>query len=93
MSEQNSSGFPFAEVPDSTGLDIDAIFGGAPNGGAPGNVNPFDAAPQPMAQQPVPAPPVFQSVQPVQPAPARSRIHISRCRRYSVCRSRRSPYQ
>ncbi len=85
MSEQNSSGFPFAEVPDSAGLDIDAIFGGAPNGGAPGNVNPFDAAlaqqaappapipqaqaqeaaPQPMAQQPV-----FQSVQPVQPAPA-----------------------
>ena len=33
MSEQNSSGFPFAEVPDSAGLDIDAIFGGAPNGG------------------------------------------------------------
>ena len=95
MSEQNSSGFPFAEVPDSAGLDIDAIFGGAPNGGAPGNVNPFEAAlaqqpapipqeaPQIMAPQPVPqavqqpaaptpqpAPPVFQNVQPVQPAPA-----------------------
>lgn len=101
MSEQSNSGFPFAEVPGGEGLDIDAIFGGAPNGAAPGDVNPFEAAlaqqaapaapipqgqpqttavpaeqaqPQPVpqaAQQPAAsAPPVFQSVQPVQPAPA-----------------------
>ena len=101
MSEQSSSGFPFAEVPGGEGLDINAIFGGAPDGGTPGEVNPFEAAlaqqpapaasipqgqpqttampaeqaqPQPVpqaAQQPAAsAPPVFQSVQPVQPAPA-----------------------
>ncbi len=58
MSEQNSSGFPFAEAPDSAGLDIDAIFGGAPNGGAPGNVNPFDAA---LAQQAAPPAPIPQA--------------------------------
>ncbi len=91
MSEQ--SGFPFGEVSDGAGLDIDAIFGGASGGS--GSVNPFEAAlaqqpapipqeaPQIMAPQPVPqavqqpaaptpqpAPPVFQNVQPVQPAPA-----------------------
>lgn len=100
MSEQNSSAFPFGELPDGEGLDINAIFGGAPSGAAPGDVNPFEAAlaqqaapaasipqgqpqtatpaeqaqPQPVpqaAQQPAAsAPPVFQSVQPVQPAPA-----------------------
>ena len=99
MSEQ--SGFPFGEVPDGAGLDIDAIFGGAPSSTPPGDVNPFEAAlaqqpapaasipqgqpqttampaeqaqPQPVpqaAQQPAAsAPPVFQSVRPVQPAPA-----------------------
>lgn len=96
MSEQSNSGFPFAEVPGGEGLDINAIFGGAPNGGTPGDVNPFEAA---LAQQAAPAAsipqgqpqtatpaeqaqpqaaqqpaasalPVFQSVQPVQPAPA-----------------------
>ena len=101
MSEQNSSAFPFGELTGGEGLDIDAIFGGAPDGAAPGDVNPFEAAlaqqaaptapipqgqpqttavpaeqaqPQPVpqaAQQPAAsAPPVFQSVQPVQPAPA-----------------------
>lgn len=85
MSEQSSSGFPFAEVPGGADLDINAIFGGAPNGGTPGDVNPFEAAlaqqaaptapappaqPQEAAPQPVPAPPAPQSVQPVQPAPA-----------------------
>ena len=101
MSEQNSSAFPFSELAGGEGLDIDAIFGGAPDGAAPGDVNPFEAAlaqqaapaasipqgqpqttavpteqaqPQPVpqaAQQPAAsAPPVFQSVQPVQPAPA-----------------------
>jgi len=100
MSEQNSSAFPFGELAGGEGLDINAIFGGAPNGAAPGDVNPFEAAlaqqaapaasipqgqpqqampaeqaqPQPApqaAQQPAAsAPPVFQSVQPVQPAPA-----------------------
>lgn len=100
MSEQNSSAFPFGELAGGEGLDIDAIFGGAPNGGTPGDVNPFEAA---LAQQPAPAAsipqgqpqqampaeqaqpqpvpqatqqpaasaqPVFQSIQPVQPAPA-----------------------
>ena len=52
MSEQSNSGFPFAEVPGGEGLDIDAIFGGAPNGAAPGEVNPFEAA---LPQQPTPA--------------------------------------
>ncbi len=86
MSEQ--SGFPFGEVSDGAGLDIDAIFGGASGGS--GSVNPFEAAlaqqpapipqeaPQPVPQvvqqpaapTPQPAPPVFQNVQPVQPAPA-----------------------
>lgn len=100
MSEQSSSTFPFGELAGGEGLDINAIFGGAPNGAAPGNVNPFEAAlaqqtapavsipqgqpqtampaeqtqPQPVpqaAQQPAAsAPPVFQNVQPVQPAPA-----------------------
>ena len=101
MSEQNSNAFPFSELAGGEGLDIDAIFGGAPNGGTSGDVNPFEAAlaqqatpaasipqgqpqttamPAEQAQlQPVPqaaqqpaasAPPVFQSVQPVQPAPA-----------------------
>ena len=101
MSEQSSNTFPFGELAGGEGLDIDAIFGGAPNGAAPGDVNPFEAAlaqqaapaasipqgqPQTTAMpaeqtqpQPVPqaaqqsaasAPPVFQSVQPVQPAPA-----------------------
>ena len=65
MSEQNSSGFPFAEVPDSAGLDIDAIFGGAPNGGVTGNVNPFDAA---LAQQAAPPAPIPQT-QPQEAAP------------------------
>lgn len=84
MSEQSSSGFPFAEVPGGADLDINAIFGGAPNGGTPGDVNPFEAAlaqqaaptapappaqPQEAAPQPVPAPPASQGVQPVQPAP------------------------
>lgn len=82
MSEQ--SGFPFGEVSDGAGLDIDAIFGGASGGS--GSVNPFEAAlaqqptpipqeaPQTIAPQPVPqavqqpAPPVFQNVQPA-PAP------------------------
>lgn len=52
MSEQNSSAFPFGELAGGEGLDIDAIFGGAPNGGTPGNVNPFEAA---LAQQTAPA--------------------------------------
>ena len=38
MSEQ--SGFPFGEVSDGAGLDIDAIFGGASGGS--GSVNPFE---------------------------------------------------
>ena len=62
MSEQ-SSGFPFSEVPDGAGLDIDAIFGGTSGGGAPNNVNPFEAA---LAQQ---APPAAQT-QPQTAAPA-----------------------
>ena len=84
MSEQSSSGFPFADVPGGADLDINAIFGGAPNGGTPGDVNPFEAAlaqqaaptapappaqPQEAAPQPVPAPLASQGVQPVQPAP------------------------
>ena len=44
MSEQNSSAFPFGELTGGEGLDIDAIFGGAPDGAAPGDVNPFEAA-------------------------------------------------
>lgn len=51
MSEQ--SGFPFGEVSDGAGLDIDAIFGGASGGGATNNVNPFEAA---LAQQAPPNP-------------------------------------
>ena len=84
MSEQ--SGFPFGEVSDGAGLDIDAIFGGASGGS--GSVNPFESAltqqpapipqeaPQTIAPQPVPqavqqpAPSVFQNVQPIPPAPA-----------------------
>ena len=83
MSEQ--SGFPFGEVSDGAGLDIDAIFGGASGGS--GSVNPFESAltqqpapipqeaPQTIAPQPVPqavqqpAPSVFQNVQPIPPAP------------------------
>lgn len=52
MSEQSSSTFPFGELAGGEGLDINAIFGGAPNGGTPGNVNPFEAA---LAQQAAPA--------------------------------------
>ncbi len=52
MSEQNSSAFPFGELAGGEGLDINAIFGGAPNGGTPSNVNPFEAA---LAQQAAPA--------------------------------------
>lgn len=52
MSEQNSSAFPFGELAGGEGLDINAIFGGAPNGAAPGDVNPFEAA---LAQQAAPA--------------------------------------
>ena len=81
MSEQ--SGFPFGEVSDGAGLDIDAIFGGASGGS--GSVNPFESAltqqpapipqeaPQTIAPQPVPqavqqpAPSVFQNVQPIPP--------------------------
>ena len=73
MSEQ--SGFPFGEVSDGAGLDIDAIFGGASGGS--GSVNPFEAA---LAQQPAPIPqeapqtiapqPVSQAVQqPAAPTP------------------------
>ena len=57
MSEQSSSGFPFAEVPGSADLDINAIFGGAPNGGIPGDVNPFEAALAQQAAPTAPAPP------------------------------------
>ena len=83
MSEQSSSGFPFAEMTDGTGLDIASIFGGASGGGTPSDVNPFEAA---LAQQTAPAAPVqpqpvpqtaqepaasvFQPVQPMPPAPA-----------------------
>ncbi len=49
MREQ--SGFPFGEVSDGVGLDIDAIFGGASGGS--GSVNPFESA---LAQQPAPIP-------------------------------------
>ena len=91
MSEQSSSGFPFTEMADGAGLDIDAIFGGASGGGTPSDVNPFEAAlpqqvqpaaqaqpqaapqpaPQPAPQAaPQPAASVFQSVQPIPPAPA-----------------------
>ena len=49
MSEQ--SGFPFGEVSDGAGLDIDAIFGGASGGS--GSVNPFESA---LTQQPAPIP-------------------------------------
>lgn len=82
MSEQKNSGFPFADLSGGEGLDIDAIFGGASSAGAPGDVNPFEAAltqqavsvPQAQEQnQPAPQAvqqPTFQSVQPVQPAPA-----------------------
>ena len=52
MSEQSNSGFPFAELSGGEGLDINAIFGGAPDGGTPGEVNPFEAA---LAQQAAPA--------------------------------------
>lgn len=52
MSEQSNSGFPFAELSGGEGLDINAIFGGAPNDGTPGEVNPFEAA---LAQQAAPA--------------------------------------
>lgn len=52
MSEQNSNAFPFGELAGGEGLDINAIFGGAPNGGTPGDVNPFEAA---LAQQTAPA--------------------------------------
>ena len=79
MSEQNSSGFPFAEVPDSAGLDIDAIFGGAPNGGVTGNVNPFDAA---LAQQAAPPAPIPQT-QSQEAAPQPSDIPSRLC----PCRS------
>ncbi len=65
MSEQSNSGFPFAELSGGEGLDIDAIFGGAPNGGAPSNVNPFEAA---LAQQAVPPAPIPQT-QPQEAAP------------------------
>ena len=84
MSEQNSSSFPFTELSGGEGLDIDSIFGGG--SGAPNDVNPFEAAlaqqaapaPQTQAQtaesaQPAPQAaqqPMFQSVQPVRPAPA-----------------------
>lgn len=52
MSEQNSSAFPFSELAGSESLDIDAIFGGAPDGAASSDVNPFEAA---LAQQAAPA--------------------------------------
>lgn len=78
MSEQSSSGFPFAEVPDGEGLDIDAIFGGAPNGGTPGDVNPFEAA---LAQQTAPAAPIPQRqpqtatpAEPAQPQPVSQEV-------------------
>ena len=49
MSEQNSSAFPFGELTGGEGLDIDAIFGGAPDGAAPGrrraDFTPFHAVP------------------------------------------------
>lgn len=72
MSEQNSSGFPFAEVPDGS-FDINAIFGSADSAGTAGDVNPFEAAlaqqaaaaaptaqgqPQPVPEQPEPQPAV-----------------------------------
>ena len=65
MSEQSSSGFPFTEMADGTGLDIDAIFGGASGSPAPGDVNPFEAA---LAQQAPPAAPTAQA-QPQTAAP------------------------
>lgn len=62
MSEQ--SGFPFGEVSDGAGLDIDAIFGGASGGS--GSVNPFEAA---MAQQPAPIPQEAPQIMAPQPVP------------------------
>lgn len=66
MSEQISSTFPFGELAGGEGLDIDAIFGGAPDGAAPGDVNPFEAA---LAQQAAPAASIPQG-QPQQAVPA-----------------------
>ena len=61
MSEPTNSSWPFSELPESEGLDVDKIFG--ENSGADnGSVNPFDASPldtnpfdEPQAEPSAPA--------------------------------------
>lgn len=58
MSEQNA--WPFPELPESEGLDINAIFGGS---SAPAtDSNPFDISPVSAAPTPAPAAPVESEV-------------------------------
>lgn len=62
MSDQNTSAWPFPEVPNTDDLDIDAIFGGGSAAAAAGN--PFEV-PAPAA----PRTPVTPPASPVAPAP------------------------
>lgn len=67
MSDNQNSGFPFAELTQNEGLDIAAIFGGG--AGATQTAPPFMAQPQPTPQQPVVQQPAMQqSVAVQQPA-------------------------
>ncbi len=67
MSEQNA--WPFAELPDTDGLDINAIFGGG--GAAANDSNPFDIPQAQTAPAPAPAAPTETSP-PVPQQPAAS---------------------
>lgn len=74
MSEQNTNAWPFPEIPNTDGLDIDSIFGG---GGTPASdSNPFDA---PVASPPAVAEPMVEpaSTMPPVTAPAAPAAVIS----------------
>ena len=71
MNEQNTSAWPFADAPDTEGLDIDAIFGGSTT---TTDVNPFDVpepvqpeAPQETVKEP--PTPITETKQPEEPTP------------------------
>ena len=66
MSEQNTSAWPFPEVPNTDDLDISAIFGG--DGAPAADGNPFDVPPASPSQPESVASPA-PSAQPAAPAP------------------------
>lgn len=71
MSELDTNGFHFAELTESEGLDIEAIFGGASTAA---DSNPFEVSPEeqmPKAPAPLPAPGANDAAPaPVEPASA-----------------------